>query len=94
MFRMAKEHLGESANEILKGLVKDQGYDSTNGMPVSAYNKVVGEIMKLAEEKRAGKAEAEAGSEQESRRRSRQICMLRSRKYRRAARKTLPSKKR
>ena len=66
MFRMAKEHLGESANEILKGLVKDQGYDSTNGMPVSAYNKVVGEIMKLAEEKRAGKAEAEAGSEQES----------------------------
>lgn len=25
LFRMAKEHLGESANEILKGLVKDQG---------------------------------------------------------------------
>ena len=66
LFRMAKEHLGESANEILKGLVKDQGYDSTNGMPVSAYNKVVGEIMNLAEEKRAEKAEAEAGSEQES----------------------------
>lgn len=49
LFRMAKEHLGNNANDVLKDMVKKQGYDSTIGMPLSAYNKVLGEIMKAAE---------------------------------------------
>ena len=49
LFRMAKEHLGSNANEALKEMVKKQGYDSTIGMPLSAYNKVLGEIIKAAE---------------------------------------------
>ena len=53
MFRMAKEHLGADANKILKEIVEQHGYESTNGMPVSVYNQVVSEIMCLAEEKRA-----------------------------------------
>jgi hypothetical protein len=59
LFRLAKEHLGENANEILKGLISEQGYESTNGMPVSVYNKIVGEIMELAEARKAGEAEPE-----------------------------------
>ena len=51
MFSLAKTHLGTDANNILKELVVKQGYDSTNGMPVSAYNQVISEIMRLAEEK-------------------------------------------
>ena len=53
MFSLAKEHLGKDANGILKKLISDLGYESTNGMPVSVYNKVIGEIMKLAEERRS-----------------------------------------
>lgn len=53
MFSLAKEHLGKDANSILKKLISDLGYESTNGMPVSIYNKVVGQIMQLAEERRS-----------------------------------------
>lgn len=49
LFRVAKEHLGSNANDALKEMVKKQGYDSTIGMPLSAYNKVLGEIIKAAE---------------------------------------------
>ena len=53
MFSLAKEHMGKDANSILKKLISDLGYESTNGMPVSIYNKVVGQIMQLAEERRS-----------------------------------------
>ena len=53
MFSLAKEHLGKDANSILKKPISDLGYESTNGMPVSIYNKVVGQIMQLAEERRS-----------------------------------------
>ncbi len=59
LFRMAKEHLGTDANKILKELVAKHGYESTNGMPVSIYNQVVSEIMRLAEEKRAERPSSE-----------------------------------
>lgn len=64
LFRMAKEHLGPDANGILKKLVAEQGYDSTNGMPVSVYNKVIGEIMKLAEEGKAEQTGTEPAAEE------------------------------
>ena len=54
LFKMAKEHLGKDANDVLKGLIAEQGYESTNGMPVSVFNKIVGEIMSLAEARKAG----------------------------------------
>ena len=63
LFRMAKEHLGGDANKILKEMVEQHGYESTNGMPVSVYNQVVSEIMRLAEEKRAEQASPEPVSE-------------------------------
>lgn len=54
LFRLAKEHLGADANDTLKKLISKQGYDSTNGMPVSTYNKVIEEIMRIAKERKAG----------------------------------------
>lgn len=60
LFRLAKEHLGKEANAILKKLISEQGYESTNGMPVSVYNKVVGEIMQMIEENKAADAAPEA----------------------------------
>ena len=70
LFRMAKEHLGADANKILKEIVEQHGYESTNGMPVSVYNQVVSEIMCLAEEKRAerpssGPVPEDGGSQKE-----------------------------
>lgn len=54
LFSLAKEHLGADANDTLKKLISKQGCDSTNGMPVSTYNKVIEEIMRIAEERKAG----------------------------------------
>ena len=70
LFRMAKEHLGADANKLLKEIVEQHGYESTNGMPVSVYNQVVSEIMCLAEEKRAerpssGPVPEDGGSQKE-----------------------------
>lgn len=64
LFKLAKEHLGKEANEILKGLIAEKGYESTNGMPVSVFNKIVEEIMTMAEARKA--SEATPGSECES----------------------------
>lgn len=58
LFRIAKEHFGADANGILKSLISKHGCDSTIGMPMSVYNEVLGEIMKMAEERRSGAGEA------------------------------------
>lgn len=58
LFRIAKEHFGPEANDILKSLISKHGCDSTIGMPMSVYNEVLGEIMKMAEERRSGAGEA------------------------------------
>ena len=64
LFRMAKEHLGSDANDILKGIISNYGYKSTSGMPESVYNKVVDEIADMAETRRA-EEEAAAEAEEE-----------------------------
>ena len=64
LFRIAKEHFGPEANEILKSLISKHGCDSTIGMRMSVYNEVLGEIMKMAEERRSG--DGEVASEPEN----------------------------
>lgn len=54
MFRIAKEHFGTEANDVIKALLAEQGYESTDGMPVSAYNVIMGRLMELAQERREG----------------------------------------
>lgn len=53
LFRFAKQHLGSNANDVLKALVEEQGYDSTNGLPTSVYNKIMRRLMDVVEENRA-----------------------------------------
>lgn len=45
LFRMAKQHLGQDANAALMNIINKYGYESTIGMPLSVFNKVIGEIM-------------------------------------------------
>lgn len=65
MFRIAKEHFGPEANDVIKALLAEQGYESTDGMPVSAYNVIMGRLMELAQERREGSDDgaAQAASE-------------------------------
>lgn len=59
LFKFAKEQLGDDSNEILKGLIKSEGYDSTSGMMTSALERIIEKIKKVSEE-RKGQAENEA----------------------------------
>lgn len=63
LFKMAKEHLGKDANEVLKGLIAEHGYESTNGMPVSIFNKIIEKIVELAEARKASETAPEPEGE-------------------------------
>lgn len=54
LFNVAREHLGADANSILKGIIMENGYSSTIGMPVSVFNKVMQEIMQIAQDSAEG----------------------------------------
>lgn len=50
MFKIAKEKLGQNSNEILKKLIEDEGYESTNGMLNSAMERILEKIETMHEE--------------------------------------------
>lgn len=50
LFKIAKEKLGENSNEILKKMIEDEGYTSTNGMLTSALNRIIDRIEDMHEE--------------------------------------------
>lgn len=52
MFKTAREHFGKEANDVVKALLAEQGYESTDGMPTSAFNVIMGRLMELAEERK------------------------------------------
>lgn len=53
MFKTAREHFGKEANDVVKALLAEQGYDSTDGMPTAAFNVIMGRLMELAQERKA-----------------------------------------
>lgn len=53
MFKTAREHFGKEANDVVKALLAEQGYDSTDGMPTAAFNIIMGRLMELAQERKA-----------------------------------------
>ena len=65
MFKMAQSAFGaEEGNNLLKRLLKEEGYESTHELPTSAFNKVVNRIMELKAQKEADDAEnGEQGEE-------------------------------
>lgn len=57
LFRMAREHLSKDKNEadgILKKMIAEEGFESTNDMPLSVYNRLVGRVMSAAAENENG----------------------------------------
>ena len=63
LFKVAKEHFGKEANDVLKALLAEQGYESTDGMPTSAFNVIMGRLEEMAQER---SDEASAAPEQAS----------------------------
>lgn len=65
MFKMAQSAFGaEEGNNLLKRLLKGEGYESTHELPTSVFNKVVNRIMELKAQKEADDAEnGEQGEE-------------------------------
>lgn len=57
MFKMAQSAFGaEEGNNLLKRLLKEEGYESTHELPTSVFNKVVNRIMELNAQKEADDA--------------------------------------
>lgn len=65
MFKMAQSAFGaEEGNNLLKRLLKEEGYESTHELPTSVFNKVVNRIMELKAQKEVDDAEnGEQGEE-------------------------------
>lgn len=65
MFKMSQSAFGaEEGNNLLKRLLKEEGYESTHELPTSVFNKVVNRIMELKAQKEADDAEnGEQGEE-------------------------------
>lgn len=65
MFKMAQSAFGaEEGNNLLKRLLKEEGYESTHELPTSVFNKVVNRVMELKAQKEADDAEnGEQGEE-------------------------------
>ena len=57
LFKIAKEHIGANANDVLKAVLGEFGRESTTDMPLSLYNKVLGRIMEIAEDIRDAQSE-------------------------------------
>lgn len=65
MFKMAQSAFGaEEGNNLLKRLLKEEGYESTHELPTSVFNRVVNRIIELKAQKEADDAEnGEQGEE-------------------------------
>lgn len=57
LFAMAQQHFGENANSVLKAVLAEFGRETTSGMSMSIYNKVLGRLMEIAQDSREATAE-------------------------------------
>lgn len=60
LFRLVRKHFGkEDGNRVLKEIIRAEGYDSTDGMPVPVYMRVMDQVVRAAMQKSAETAEPE-----------------------------------
>lgn len=64
LFKMVKSAYGENANKILKDMLAEEGYDSTDGLPTSVFNRLTEKIMGHGQEKDTGKKDGSAPEDQ------------------------------
>lgn len=58
MFKMVRSAFGEEeGNSLLMRLLKEENYESTHGLPVSVFNRIVKRIMDLSAQKKADEAD-------------------------------------
>lgn len=58
MFKMVRSAFGEEeGNSLLMRLLKEENYESTHGLPVSVFNRIVNRIMDLSAQKKADEAD-------------------------------------
>lgn len=60
LFKMAREYLGQNANDVVKALLNEQKRDCTDGTPVSVFNKINARLMEVIEESRSQEDEPSA----------------------------------
>lgn len=65
LFKTVKEEFGPKGQDILKEVMKEEGYESTEGMPTSVFKKVVDKLVKKAQEQPEGKKEEPATAPEE-----------------------------
>lgn len=49
LFKIVKDKLGADGNDILKKLIVEEGYESTNGMLTSALNRIIEKVNAIAD---------------------------------------------
>lgn len=54
MFKLANEHFGDKGNDLVKKALAENGFESSNGLPLSVYGKIMKHLMELAKEKDKG----------------------------------------
>lgn len=59
LFKMVKAAFGKDANGILKEMLSKEGYESTEGLPTSVFNRLAEKVMQAAQEKNEGQGTAE-----------------------------------
>lgn len=64
LFALAKKHLGENANAILRQVLDDNGIESTANVPSSAYRALTERIMEIAMEMRESRETADEPPEE------------------------------
>lgn len=66
MFRMAQSAFGADGNDLLKRLLREEGYESTHELPTSVYNRIVTRVLELAEQKKEDEADGESADNVDS----------------------------
>ena len=59
LFKAVKSAFGNDANAILKKLLEEQGYDTTDGLPTSVFKVLMEKVMEEADKKRASEEKPE-----------------------------------
>lgn len=63
LFRTAKAHFGENANDIVKHLIGKYGYESTSEMTISDFGKVLSDIQQMVDDQKEAMASETSSGE-------------------------------
>ena len=65
LFRTAKKHLGDLANDVIKSIIGELGFSSTSELKVSDFTKAMGQLQQIIEDSESEEAAQAAEDEPE-----------------------------